>query len=76
MTWISGALLSVLLKKEAYLDPGSGSILIQLLIAGIAALTIAFGTQFSRIKRLFKKNKATTDEVDDEDKDEEHKPDA
>ena len=50
-----------------YLDPGSGSFLIQLLIAGIAGAGIAVAISWGRIKRLFKRNK----QVDiDKDKDE------
>ena len=57
-----------------YLDPGSGSFLIQLLIAAVAGLSIAVGANWSKIKRLLgkKKNKI---EADDEDNDEQH-PDA
>jgi hypothetical protein len=54
---------------QLYLDPGSGSFLIQLLIATIAGLSIAVGANWSKIKRLLgkKKNKVeTTDEDDDE----------
>jgi hypothetical protein len=54
-----------------YLDPGSGSFLIQLLIAGVAALGIGFASQWSKIKRLFGKKKAKPDETKDEDEDQE-----
>jgi len=57
-----------------YLDPGSGSFLLQLLIAGIAGLTIAVGSQWSKIKRLFGKNKQKTEA--DNDEDDEQQPDA
>jgi hypothetical protein len=50
-----------------YLDPGSGSFLIQLLVAGIAGLTIAIGSQWSKIKRLIGKNKKKAETDDDED---------
>jgi len=50
-----------------YLDPGSGSFLLQLLIAGIAALGLGIGTQWARIKRFFNKNKAQAKSADDED---------
>jgi hypothetical protein len=50
-----------------YLDPGSGSFLLQLLIAGAAGLTIAVAAQWSKIKRLLNKNKKKTDLDDDED---------
>lgn len=52
-----------------YLDPSSGSFLIQLLIAGIAGAGIAIAVSWGKIKRLFNKNKknhATDDDEDDE----------
>ena len=50
-----------------YLDPGSGSFLLQLLIAGLAAISLAIGTQWARIKRFFNRKKARpTDDEDDE----------
>jgi hypothetical protein len=51
-----------------YLDPGSGSFLIQLLIAGLAGIGLAIGVSWQRIKRLFnKRKKADTDEDEDDD---------
>jgi hypothetical protein len=51
-----------------YLDPGSGSFLIQLLIAGIAGAGIAIAASWSKIKRWINRNKAKTDEeLEDED---------
>lgn len=50
-----------------YLDPGSGSFLLQLLIAGLAGIGIAIGASWSKIKRLFKKGKNKTEEDDDVD---------
>jgi len=51
-----------------YLDPGSGSFLIQLLIAGLAGIGLAIAVSWQRIKRLFsKKKKAETDEDEDDD---------
>ena len=52
-----------------YLDPGSGSFLLQLLIAGLAGLGIAIGAQWSKIKRFFNKRKTQEDQVE-EDEDE------
>jgi hypothetical protein len=49
-----------------YLDPGSGSILLQLLIAGLAGLGIAVGAQWAKIKRLFTKKKAKKEEAEDD----------
>jgi hypothetical protein len=54
-----------------YLDPGSGSFLIQLLIAAIAGLSIAIGANWAKLKRLISKNKKKT-ETDDEDDDEQN----
>jgi len=59
---------------QLYLDPGSGSFLIQLLIATIAGLSIAIGANWSKIKRLLNDKKNNL-ETDDEDDDEQH-PDA
>ena len=53
-----------------YLDPGSGSFLIQLLIAGLAGAGIAIAVSWGRIKRLFKKNKQVDVDKVDEDEDE------
>lgn len=52
-----------------YLDPGSGSFLLQLLIAGLAGLGVAIGAQWSKIKRRFSKKSAATEaeaEADEE----------
>lgn len=38
-----------------YLDPGSGSFLLQLLIAGLATIGLAIGASWARIKRLFRR---------------------
>ncbi len=48
-----------------YLDPGSGSFLIQLLIAALLGAGIALRASWGKIKGLFGK-KATTDEDDDD----------
>ena len=53
-----------------YLDPGSGSFLIQLLIAGLAGAGLAIAISWGRIKRFFKKNKQVDVNKDgDEDED-------
>jgi hypothetical protein len=53
-----------------YLDPGSGSFLIQLIIAALAGLSIAVGANWAKLKRLLGKNKKKTN-TDDEDDDNE-----
>jgi hypothetical protein len=55
-----------------YLDPGSGSFLIQLLIAGLAGLGLAIAVSWTKIKRFFNKKKKV--EADDDEDDEQ--PDA
>ncbi len=57
-----------------YLDPGSGSFLIQLAIAAVLGLSVAIGASWSKIKKLFGiKPKPTAENTDDDDEDE---PDA
>jgi hypothetical protein len=53
-----------------YLDPGSGSFLLQLLIAGLAGIGIVIGASWSKIKRLFGKKKASHTEVGKDDEEE------
>ena len=50
-----------------YLDPGSGSFLVQLLIASAAGLVIFIGASWRKITRWFKKNKPNDESSDDED---------
>ena len=52
-----------------YLDPGSGSFLVQLLIASAAGLLIFAGASWKKIKRFFSRNKPPKDESEDEDED-------
>ena len=53
-----------------YLDPGFGSMLIQLLVASIAAAAVMFGVFRSKIAAFFRKRKKGPDEgADEEDKD-------
>jgi len=58
-------LLKILQKDAAYLDPGSGSFLLQLLIAGLLGLAVAIRASWSKIKKLFKHGKQ--DDKSDED---------
>lgn len=75
MLWIVGSLFPALENRALfYLDPGSGSFLIQLLIAAIAGAGIVIASQWSRIRRMFGKKKTDTSEAEDED--DEPKPDA
>ena len=53
-----------------YLDPGSGSFLIQMLVAAALGTFVAIAASWSRIKKWFgikpKTNEEDTDEEDDE----------
>jgi len=51
----------VLIYMAAYLDPGSGSILIQMILAGVLGLGVLLRLQWNRIKALFGKK-----DLDDE----------
>jgi hypothetical protein len=59
-------LFSPILAPPAYLDPGSGSIIIQLAIAAILGLGVLIRSQWSRIKKLFGRKDADSDETDTE----------
>lgn len=45
-----------LLRPQAYLDPGSGSFVIQLLIAGIVGAGFLIKAYWKKIKRLFSRS--------------------
>jgi hypothetical protein len=59
-----------------YLDPGSGSFLIQLLIAAIAGLSIAIGANWSKLKRLLRKKSKKPEADDDEENNDQQNPSA
>ncbi len=51
-----------------YLDPGSGSFLVQLLIAALLGAGVFIGASWNKVKRLFGiKPKNTDENADDED---------
>ena len=67
MFFLTGTLLSGFGGKLAYLDPGSGSFLLQLLIAALLGAGIALRASWSKVKRLFgNKSKADEDAEDEE----------
>jgi len=51
------------LRPQAYLDPGSGSFLIQLLIAGLVGAGFLIKAYWKKIKGLF--NRSTAKKEDD-----------
>jgi hypothetical protein len=48
-----------------YLDPGSGSFIIQILIAALLGLGVAVRASWGRIKEFFGKKKSEDDTTDD-----------
>jgi hypothetical protein len=58
---------SFLASKNAYLDPGSGSFLIQLAIAALIGGAVLVRSQWSRIKKIFGGKSSEPEEKDAED---------
>ena len=56
--------IDLLLKPMMYLDPGSGSFIIQMLLAGLLGIAVAVRIYWKKIVNFFNKNKG--DEVQDE----------
>ena len=56
------------LLPQFYLDPGSGSFLIQMLIAAVLGLGIALRASWGKIKGLFGSKPNTDDDDDEENK--------
>lgn len=52
---LSSSLFGILSSGHPYLDPGSGSILIQVLIAGLLGGAFLIKSYWSKIKALFKR---------------------
>jgi len=66
MFLLTASLRTILGSHPAYLDPGSGSILLQLLLAAILGLGVIFRSQWKKIKTFFSGKKATEENQDDE----------
>jgi hypothetical protein len=49
----SGATLITAQEAHAYLDPGTGSMLLQVLIAGLAATSVVVGRYWYKVKSYF-----------------------
>ncbi len=65
MFYLIDSLLSTLGEPPAYLDPGAGNLLLQLLIVGLLSLSVILRASWSKIRRLF--GKSEPEEQDDED---------
>jgi hypothetical protein len=66
MTLLTAQLWSALADPTLYLDPGSGSLLLQLLLAAILGLGLILRTQWSKIKSFFKRNDESEEDLEDE----------
>ena len=66
MFFLSNALLSGFGNELAYLDPGSGSFLIQLLIAALLGVGVVLRASWSKIKGLFGIKSETDEDAEDE----------
>ncbi len=75
LTTIICLFLSSSQVAHAYLDPGTGSILIQSLIAVVAATSIVIKTYWYRIKTFFSKPSENTDDELSIEKEKYKKPD-
>jgi hypothetical protein len=66
-----GLLFDLFLRPTTYLDPGSGSFILQLIIAGALGLGLAlrsyWGRLFSFIRRLFSGGRSEGDSDPDDD---------
>lgn len=60
---------TVFLKPLMYLDPGTGSFIIQMLLAGLLGIAVAVRIYWKKIIAFFKKNKKGTiqDQIDEMD---------
>lgn len=66
MIIFASQLLSGLASPEPYLDPGSGSILIQILLAAILGAGVILRSQWAKVKSLFGRKDAPSEDEDDE----------
>jgi hypothetical protein len=64
---VQTAITSFLRGQEAYLDPGSGSYLLQLLIAGFLGGLFALRASWGRIKSYFQKRSSREEEPTSDD---------
>ena len=68
MSLVPGSLFSTLARSQAYLDPGSGSYFVQLLLASLMGALFVLGVYRRKVtdffRNLFNRNKAD-DEIDE-----------
>lgn len=66
MITFASHLLSIFAAPEPYLDPGSGSILLQILLAAILGAGVILRSQWAKIKSLFGRKDASKEDEDNE----------
>lgn len=66
MFFLTHVLISSFGDKLAYLDPGSGSFFIQLLIAALLGAGIALRASWSKVKKLFGIKPKVDEDAEDE----------
>lgn len=66
MIELHGFLFGSLLRTQLYLDPGSGSILLQVLVAGLLGGAFIVKSYWKKIKALFTGKKDEIEPTDDE----------
>ena len=69
MFFLTNGLFSVLGDKLAYLDPGSGSFLVQLLIAALLGVGVALRASWGKIKGWFGSKSEADEDAGAEDED-------
>lgn len=57
-------LFSFLVKPNEYLDPGSGSLIVQIVLAAVMGAGVAIGVFWRNIKAFFTGKKANQEEAD------------
>jgi hypothetical protein len=67
MLYLTNSLLDILAAPPAYLDPGSGSFLIQLLLAAALGVGVALRASWGKIKGWFGIKPQADEEAEDED---------
>jgi hypothetical protein len=66
---MSDTFFSILGKQAAYLDPGSGSFLLQMLIASLLGLGVAAKIYWNKIKGIFGRKSNSENQNDEEQQD-------
>ena len=67
--WLARSIPEILIRPARYLDPGSGSYLLQLLIASALGAAFAVRLYWTRIKAFFTGRFGSSQDKDEEDGD-------